>query len=123
MRWLIALFVVATAWSACSGQPRQIGAQPSWRTSEPKAVGPVTFAPTTEAATRYNEPLQTPPHTALGDAVIAALTTAAAQAHIPTPAADARLFRACTELAQIVPEEGVVGYSLVEFALQRNGII
>ncbi len=39
------------------------------------------------------------------------------------PAADARLFRACTELAAIVPEEGVVGYSLVEFALQRNGII
>ncbi|HEX7703886.1 MAG TPA: hypothetical protein VF403_24260, partial [Kofleriaceae bacterium] len=71
MRWLIALLVVATA---CSGQPQQVGAQPSWRkTSEPKAVGPVTFAPTTEAATRYNEPLQKPPHTALGDAVIAAL--------------------------------------------------
>ena len=29
---------------------------------------------------------------------------------MPTPVADARLFRACAELAQIVPEEGVVGY-------------
>ena len=125
MRWLLALIVVATAWSACSGQPQQVGAQPSWRnkTTAPKAVGPVTFAPTTEAANRYNEPLETPPHTQLGDAVIAALATASEKAHVPTPAADARLFRACTELAQIVPEEGVVGYSLIEFALQRNGII
>ena len=48
---------------------------------------------------------------------------AAARAHLPAPVADARLFRACAELAEIVPEDGVIDYSLVEFALQRNGII
>jgi uncharacterized protein YkwD len=120
VRWLIALLVLA----GCAGPPQQIGAQPSWRkTTAPTPVGPVTFAPASEPAPRYNDPYQAPPHTPLGDAVLAALATAAAQAKVPVPAADARLFRACTELAQIVPEEGVVGYSLVEFALQRNGII
>jgi uncharacterized protein YkwD len=120
VRWLIALLVLA----GCAGPPQQIGAQPSWRkTTAPTPVGPVTFAPASEPAPRYNDPYQPPPHTPLGDAVLAALATAAAQVKVPVPAADARLFRACTELAQIVPEEGVVGYSLVEFALQRNGII
>jgi uncharacterized protein YkwD len=120
VRWLIGLVVLA----CCAGPPQQIGAQPSWRkTSAPTPVGPVTFAPASEPAHRYNDPLQAPPHTPLGDAVLAAVSAAAAQAHVPVPAPDARLFRACAELAEIVPEEGVVGYSLVEFALQRNGII
>jgi uncharacterized protein YkwD len=121
VRWLIALLVLA----CCAGPPQQIGAQPSWRktTATATQVAPVTFAPTSEPANRYNEPLQAPPHTPLGDAVLAAVTAAATQARVPVPAADARLFRACSELAQIVPEDGVVGYSFVEFALQRNGII
>jgi hypothetical protein len=55
--------------------------------------------------------------------MMTALRGAAADAKIPTPIADARLFRACAELAQIVPEDGVVSYELVEFALQRNGIV
>lgn len=121
MRWLIAMLVLA----ACSGEPKQVGTQPSWRAkpTEAKAVGPVTFAPASEPAARYNEPLVAPPHTQLGDAVIALVAQQAKQLKVPVPAADGRLFRACEELAQIVPEEGVVGYSLVEFALQRNGII
>jgi uncharacterized protein YkwD len=86
-------------------------------------VQPAIFAPTSEPAARYNEPLHAPPHTPLGDAVIAAVQDAAVQAHQPAPIADARLFRACQELSEVVPEEGVVGYGLVEFALQRNGII
>ncbi len=118
--------VVVLAIVACSGSsaPQRVGTQPSWRHDPTVAtVGPVTFAPASEAVTRYNEPLQAPPHTPLGDAVQVAIKAAADQAHTPMPAADARLSRACAELAQIVPEEGVVGYSLVEFALQRNGII
>jgi len=55
--------------------------------------------------------------------MLAAVQAAASQAHTPAPLADARLYRACAELAEVVPEEGVVGYTLVEFALQRNGII
>jgi uncharacterized protein YkwD len=121
MRWLIVFAAGSVA--SCSGPPQKVGTQPSWRHTDQKPVGPLTFAPTSAAVARYNEPFEAPPHTPLGDAVLAAVTTAATQAHLPAPAADARLFRACAELAQIVPEEGVVGYSLVEFALQRNGII
>lgn len=120
------LIVVATI-CACSSAPQSLGKQPSWRDSGKtvRDVVPteVVFAPSAEAAANYNEPFQAPPSSPLGDAALAAIATAASQARVPAPAADARLFRACAELAQIVPEEGVVGYSAVEFALQRNGII
>lgn len=132
MRGLVAVALLA----ACSsGAPKRIGEQPSWRhgpragSTELRGTGTgvapdtVTFAPTTKAASRYNEPLEAPPHTALGDAVLMAVTEAAVQANITAPVADARLFRACAELATIVPEEGMVNYGLVEFALQRNGIV
>lgn len=111
---------------ACSTGTKRVGTQPSWRGGNAKptsAVARVTFAPTTEPAIRYNEPLRAPPSTPLGDAAIAAVREAAAKAGLPPPAADARLFRACAELAEVVPEEGIIGYSVVEFALQRQGII
>jgi uncharacterized protein YkwD len=125
---LALLAPLAAAAAACSGQPRQIGAQPSWRHQNgggqtAVTVGPVTFAPSSEAATRYNESVSPPPSTPLGDAVVAAVQEAAVTARTQVPVPDARLFRACAELAAIVPEEGIVSYSLVEFALQRNGII
>ena len=120
------LLVVPALLMGCPARPQQVGAQPSWRAGQPppvKTIQPVTFAPTSEPAVRYNEPLQAPPRSALTDAVVKAVSDAAGRAHTTTPVADARLFRACEELAAIVPEEGVIGYSLVEFALHRNGII
>ena len=120
------LVVISFVLGACSGTgPQRIGAQPSWRGGAHAAVasGPVTFAPASEAAVRYNEPPRAPPSTPLNDAVIAAVRDAATRAGAPIPVPDARLFRACNELAAVVPEEGVIGYTLVEFALQRNGII
>ena len=83
----------------------------------------MTFAPKTDAAIRYNERLEAPPPSPLGDAVVGAVRDAAAKLNLPAPAADARLFIACEELAQVVPEQGIIGYSVVEFALQRHGII
>ncbi|HEY1554498.1 MAG TPA: CAP domain-containing protein [Kofleriaceae bacterium] len=113
--------------AACGVQPHSVGTQPSWRHGDPGETGtvvaPVVFAPAEEPARSYNEPLQAPPPSPLGDAVTAAVRDAAAPLHLPPPVADARLFRACAELAEIVPEDGIVGYGLVEFALQRNGII
>ncbi len=117
--------------AACSGRgPQKVGAQPSWRTGSdsgtvrvPTPTGPVTFAPSSQPVSRYNEPLQAPPKTTLGDATIAAVKEAAQKAGTQVPVPDARLFRACAELAEIVPEEGVIAYSFVEFAMQRNGII
>jgi uncharacterized protein YkwD len=124
-RFVIAALVLE---SCSGGGPQMVGAQPSWRGSSgaaPRttAPSPATFAPSHEPASQYNEPSPLPPHTPLGDAVVGAVRDAARKARLPAPAADARLFRACAELAEIVPEEGVVGYSFVEFALQRNGII
>ena len=118
MRRAIALVLVV----ACTGT-QQVGQRPSWRGSDPQIVQPVTFAPATQPVTRYNEPIQAPPASPLGDAVIAAVTKAAQKSGRVPPIADARLFRACAELAAVYPQEGVIGYDLVEFALQRNGII
>jgi uncharacterized protein YkwD len=119
------LAVAVIVLGACSGGPQRIGAEPSWRggAARTAVAGPVTFAPTSEPAARYNEPLQLAPHTPLGDAVTAAVTGAATRAGVRVPVPDARLFRACAELAEVVPEEGIPGYAIVEFALQRNGII
>ena len=117
---LLAIAVIATA---CTSGARGIGTQPSWRGKTAKATGVVTFAPTSEPARNYNEPAQPPPHTPLGDALIAAIKEAAVKANVPVPVADARLFRACAELAEVVPSDGAVSYSVIEFALQRHGII
>jgi uncharacterized protein YkwD len=130
IRLALAIAVLNTCAWACSGGGRQkVGTQPSWRGGKPPAgtaapvLGPVTFAPMSEPATRYNEPLQAPPPSPLGDATIAAVHEVAKQANLPVPVADARLFRACAELAEVVPEQGIISYSLVEFALHRNGIV
>ena len=127
MRFLVPIAVIVLAACSSSG-PKRVGEQPSWRGSKSAAPAvqaqrPVTFAPSSEAAVRYNEPLKAPPASALGDAVVAAVREAAARAGTTVPIADARLFRACEELAAVAPEEGVLGYDVIEFALQRNGII
>src|SRR5512132_3430901 len=104
--------------AACSGRgPQSVGSQPSWRgkTQVSGPPRPVTFAPSSVPAARYNEQVVPPPPSDLGGAVGAAVREAAARARVPAPVADARLFRACTELAQVVPEEGIIAYSLVEF--------
>ncbi|MCX5740977.1 MAG: CAP domain-containing protein [Proteobacteria bacterium] len=127
MRLVAALVAIAILTAACSGPPRKVGSEPSWRgpngSSPPIVAGPVTFVPSTQPAIRYNEPVRAPAPSVLGDAVLVAVADAARKAHRPVPVADARLFRACAELAEIVPEQGLISYGLVEFALQRNGII
>jgi uncharacterized protein YkwD len=118
--------VIALVAAACSGTgPRPVGSQPSWRAAPPVSTvpAPVRFAPSSEPARHYNEPAARPPPSALGDATIAAVRDAAQRLGAPVPVADARLFRACAELAAVVPEEGIIPYTLVEFALQRHGII
>jgi uncharacterized protein YkwD len=120
--------VIAVAFTGCGGRER-VGRQPSWRGGSGEPVqgapmpGPVRFAPSSQPVARYNEPVTAPPRSPLGDATIEAVRQAARAAGTKVPVADARLFRACAELAEVVPEQGVISYSLVEFALQRNGII
>ena len=126
MRSLAILALMLVAGCPPSG-PQKVGNQPSWRgpaAEKPTTVmAPITFAPAAEPVQRYNEPPQQPVKSPLGDAVTIAVKDAAIRAGTNIPTADARLFRACAELAEIVPEDDVPTYRLVEFALQRNGII
>lgn len=113
---------------ACSPQgPQRIGVSPSWRGSgrggAVAASLPVTFAPASAPAARYNESPPPVPHTELGDAVTAAVRDAARGAGLPVPVPDARLFRACAELADLALQQGTVAYPVIEFAMQRNGLI
>jgi uncharacterized protein YkwD len=102
---------------ACGSGNTRIGAPPSWRGSPSElkttAAEPVVFAPAAPGVAMYNLPQRVASPGPLGNAVLKAVRAAAATAGIEPPFADARLFRACEELAQIV----------VEFAMQRNGLI
>ena len=115
--------LVLLAAAGCFNGTQQVGDRPSWRTGKAEMLQPVVFAPATQAVSRYNEPVQPPPAAPLADAVIAGVARVAQRTGKPPPVADGRLFRACAELAEIYPTDGVIGYDLVEFALQRNGII
>lgn len=126
-----ALVLLLAVGAACGGGPQKVGSAPSWRgeggsggsSLTTTAPEPVVFAPSAPAEAMYNRATQAPKASTLGDAVVAAVTSAARAAKIEAPRADSRLFRVCEELAQIVPEHGVVAYRVVEFTLQRNGLI
>jgi uncharacterized protein YkwD len=112
--------------AACGSSPTRVGSAPSWRDAPhltTTAAEPVVFAPGTPDTGMYNSGLRLAKSTPLSDAVVKAVRDAAKVAGIEAPFADARLFRACSELAQVVPEQGVVAYRVVEFAMQRNGLI
>jgi uncharacterized protein YkwD len=119
----VAVWVLVVA--ACSEGPQLVGSQPSWRNGQTpdRLAAPVTFAPTTEPAKRYNEAVQAPPATELNTAITTMVKQEAKKLGIPAPVADARLFRVCDEIAEVVPENGVANNAVLEFALQRNGII
>jgi uncharacterized protein YkwD len=128
----VAVALAIAALAGCSGAPRKVGAQPSWRHGgatddgepTPHPSGPITFAPSAPATARYNDPpIRPAPSSTLADAIVAAVVQAAAEVKVTPPVADGRLYAAAGELAEVVPDEGVVAYPLVEFALQRHGII
>ena len=118
---------------ACGPGPTRVGGQPRWRKVETtgtevagsnQVAGPITFTPTSTPSAQYNDPPFEPaPSSPLGDAIVAAVDEAAAELAVDPPLADGRLFAAADEIAEVVPDEGVVPYPLVEFALQHHGII
>lgn len=118
---------------ACGPGPTKVGGQPRWRKVETSGTlvagskqvdGPITFSPTSVASVQYNDPpFEKAPSSPLGDAIVAAVDEAAGELAVDPPIADGRLFAAADEIAEVVPDEGVVPYALVEFALQHHGII
>lgn len=117
--------------SAC-GPSAAPGQQPSWRTttevaasrSEAPAPRILELAPEGPAARDYNPAtLPEAPRFPLADAVRAAVDERSAELGKPSPQPDARLYAVARELAEVTPEDAPLAYRLVEFALQRHGII
>jgi len=121
--WLLALV------AACGGSPGKIGGQPTWRTQGGGAGGGghdqnAVFAPADPGVERYNEPVRPPPdQSALIDAITALVQDTARSRGQSAPDPDGRLYAAARDLASVVPENAPVSYPLIEFALQRHGII
>lgn len=89
----------------------------------PTAAGPWTFAPSSAPADSYNVPPGPLPHGPITDATAAAVRDEAIRAGLPVPIPDARLFQACADLAETLPEDAVPSDALIQFAVQRHGII
>lgn len=136
LRAIILAIVCSGLCFGCPSGPRKIGQPPSWRqasqTEEPAAedtvrihdTTPIVFAPSSPAVQAYNDPpIAPPPSSPLADAMVATLDAVYGDAGMTPPRPDGRLFAAATELAAIVPEDTPPAYPLVEFALQRHGII
>lgn len=121
----------AVAWlSACGQSASRDSRQPSWRqkrgSDKPVVSGPITIrlAPDGPAASAYNDPpITEPPSFPLSDKLIALVGEISAEVGKPAPAADGRLYAAAQQLAEVTPADAPLVYSLIEFALQRNGII
>ena len=128
---------------SCSSSPKKVGKNPSWRArdggdasgqkssgkapeSSPRisAQRPIVFAPSGQAASFYNDPpVASPPSDPLGDRVVAAIDSFHSNNGGTPPVPDGRLYRAASELAEVVREDAPLAYPMVEFALQRHGII
>lgn len=116
--------------SACGSSTSQ-RRQPSWRTSQPgngsePAVQTqfIELAATGRPVPMYNAAHEkTVPASALADAIVSAVGEASIELGRKAPVADARLYQALTELAEVAPVDIPLTYSLIEFAMQRNGII
>ncbi len=129
------MVLLAVAAVACGPGPRKVGGQPSWRKAAgpetatsapdagvPQAAAKLRLAPTAAGVAAYNDPPQLPaPSTPLGDAI--ALEIAGLAPPTARPVADGRLYAAASDLATVIPAEGILPYPLVEFALWHRGII
>ncbi len=122
VRWSVLIALVA-----CGGSQGKVGSQPSWRTGGDQVRGgaqSAVFAPSDPGVARYNEPDRpAPPSTQLLDAIAALVQETARAQGQGAPLADGRLYAAARDLASVVPENAPVTYPLIEFALQRHGII
>ncbi len=71
----------------------------------------------------YNAQFEAREPSELEAGVLAAVRPVAGQVGVAVPELDPRLSAAASELARVAPANSQIGYPLVEFAMQRNGII
>jgi uncharacterized protein YkwD len=128
--WLLGACAGAPLLRAPSSAPplRPPSSAPPAALAAEDSAGSATFAPSGEPAARYNDAPPPIPPTPFDDAVAAVIREAVRQAgRLPVPVADPRLFAACADLAEIIPEHRGLGATLatstIEFALERHGII
>ncbi len=116
---------------ACGG-PGKAGRQPSWRKSSVAGSSStatvssnfIELAPSGLASAKYNDPPSLPaPESPLSSAILALIGEVSGELGMDPPVADGRLYRALDELAAITPLDTPPTYPLIEFAMQRNGII
>lgn len=117
---------------SCGGANKG-GSQPSWRKSSVAATSServpvdttfIELAANGRTVSSYNSPPRTEaPSSALSTAVLTAIGETSAALGLAPPVPDGRLYQALQELAEIAPLDTPLTYSLLEFALQRNGII
>lgn len=81
------------------------------------------FAPVSRAALRYNDVGGALPSDRFAQTTIEAVRAVATKVGLRAVVPDARLFDACADLATILPPSGVLSSDVVEFALQRSGIV
>jgi uncharacterized protein YkwD len=120
---------LALALLGCS-RSGPVGQQPSWRrppqvaTSGLAAGQPLHFEPRTPASESYNDPPITPaPSSPLADAIVDAVNQASLALGKEPPRPDGRLYAAVLELARVAPPSAPLPNSLLEFTIQRQGII
>jgi len=117
---------------ACGGSSRTIGQPPKWRqptqvkpdATKPGAVQTIVFAPRSAQTKGYNDPpTLPPPSTELFRALDKEMKSISKSIQIDGPVPDGRLFAAARDLAAVTPEKSTLEYRIIEFALQRHGII
>lgn len=88
---------------------------------KPRAL---VFTPKSAPATTYNATSRGPlPSSPIKDAVRVRVDEICQRLGIPLLEPDPRLYRAADDMAGVIPEDAPLSYSLIEFALQRQGII
>ncbi len=86
--------------------------------------GPQLFSPTSPGARLYNDPQSGRWPASPGSQIVVDLVNQAAEnLDRPRPRLDARLAQACAEIGRVVLPEVATPYGLIEFELQRQGII
>ena len=132
-------WVGVIAWTVavgCGSKGGALGAQPNWRKpsqfatdtnerrAKPLPSGIIRLTPKTKGAQWYNGEAPAPPDSSvLATRIVAEVGRIAGELELTPPRRDGRLEAAARDLAPIIPDNAPLAYPVIEFALQRHGVI